>query len=428
MTSEPPSTSPLGAIVSLLPFLLSSSSSALPDSILSTNVLLRHKYLEPSPSSSSYLQATSSAIAAAEVERRREALSTRWLEDVRLSDVEYSGQTHEDGRLVAKVTLAEDDEDAALDLLVVWEEATPSSTPKAKQQADSPSTSRMPRNSAGHAYTDEGYDTQRSSDDAPLEDDESAWRYYDIQLPNELARGWFSDPTDAIRARDCLEAARGMTGIVPQRSRASSNGSGSAAVERSKLLRESRHSRDRGLSVARPMHIEPPEQGLQGEEGAEQDANDYWAGCESDQEDSYRPQHTARLDENAEDDYWASYDQQETTIPDREEDHTAASDEASSRGDEMFGEQTPFERPQDKTLTGSFVNDGESDLQHHVSTSDQHTTTLVASPATAADAAAQRAIRAMFDMYSASQAAGADEQDIKARFMSICQTALEGQT
>lgn len=340
MTTDPPS--PLGAVVSLLPLLLSPVAPELPQSVMSAAVLLRHKYLAPVPGTPNYLQATTSLVTAEDVERRREELSTRYIEDIRVSDVGYSGQMDEEGRLVARVTLCQDDEDTSLDLLVVWEEATPSSSQDVENTSNGMHEDRRSRQSKS---ADEGYDTHHS-DDA---DDESAWRYYDLQLPQSSTKGWYPDAADALRAQQCLEAARTMTGNHSKRVSFSQD----ATSSRTELLKS---YRERSVSVARPMHHEP-ETGLQGEEGPEPNANDYWAGCDSDDDeesDSYDdPSRRARLErfnEQVEDDYWAGYGREEPNIPDSH-DHQASLDvtgaqaglseadttDIDSRQDEMFG-------------------------------------------------------------------------------------------
>lgn len=284
--------SPLPFVVSILPLLLSSSDVTLPPATLSTSVLQRHYYLSSSSDSpSSYLQATSDAPIQDAVETRRERLASTWLEDVKPSEILYSATIHEEQKLVARIKLSvasstSDNDDGSLVLLVVYEEAA--------SPPDEESGSSGVSAAAGSSTAKEE------------EEEESGWKYYDLQLPqsrlNMNTSAWQTSIPDAKAA---LARQIPSTSTDTRAHRSSSVSTTATTTNKKsqtnaaqKALREKQREADaaKGLGV---------------EEGPDQDPDDYWAGCESsDDEGGNRSEIVENeLEEDNEDDYWNNYGQ-----------------------------------------------------------------------------------------------------------------------
>lgn len=257
--------SPLPFVISLLPLLLSPQA-YLPASHLSTFVLLRHHFLKPlPPTSPSYLQASPKD----EVEEAREYLAqfATCLEEIELSQVDYSTRIEEFGRITARIDLHKDGR--RLVLLVIWEEAQ---------------------------------DIQQHQPSGDQEGDqvEAGWRYYDLQLPTPDRTG-----TSAVWHADVQGALRDLI-----------KHSGVAAAD------EAQQSAKNGASQEQPpAHVPAPTNDFS-EPAEETDPDDdFWAGVEDsdDEGDGKANGHGNKsCDMDNEDDYWASYDSQdsESAIPD----------------------------------------------------------------------------------------------------------------
>lgn len=105
--------SPLPFLATLLPYLLSTEPTTLPASFLSTPTTHHHTFLDPSPSSPSYLQLLPSSL----VEPLRESLSTFPIEDVQLGDARYN---LEEGEVRARIPLGL----SGLAVVLLWEETS----------------------------------------------------------------------------------------------------------------------------------------------------------------------------------------------------------------------------------------------------------------------------------------------------------------
>lgn len=290
--------SPLPFVVSILPLLLSTSNDGLPPATLSDSVLQRHYYLSASPSSpATYFQASSDSSVQDAVESRREALASTWLEDVKLSsssEIQYSKTVHEEHKLVARIQLSKSQTSSAYDsasdsslvLLVVYEEANP---PDAAGGSDAPSGG----NSTSAAGPSSKRDEQQQS-----EEEVAGWRYYDLQLPNSRSNlnksAWHNTMSEAEAALAGLLPSTSTTETRTNRSNSTSTGK-QKETPAQKALREKQREED----AAR---------GLQVEEGPDQDPDDYWAGCESSDDEGAKDNHEApEMEEDNEDDYWNNY-------------------------------------------------------------------------------------------------------------------------
>lgn len=264
-------------VVSLLPLLLSPSYVHLPPHLLSRPVALRHTFLRPAADSASYLQASNDPTIQQRVSERLQRLAGSWLEDVRVDTegVGYSASLVDDEGVRARVRIGGgsgtastavdgSDETSALDVMVVWE---------GEQAAAGPA----PGASEGRGEQDTL---------------EAGWRYYDLQLPFETSKErWY--PT--------IEAALIAAQAPPEAAT-------SAANPRTKAKSQRKKGR-----ASRPVYSAAQEEGLQGEESGAPNPDDYWAGCSSSEEDGSRSGdgESESGEEEQENDYWASYDNEE---------------------------------------------------------------------------------------------------------------------
>lgn len=252
--------SPLPAVVSLLPSLLSPSFVFLAPQLLSQPVHLRHRYLRPGPDSPAYLQATNDEIVQGAVEGRRERLvSGRWAHELELAqgqqvhEVQWNAALADEDGVRARVVLGELPEER-LALVLVWEQ------PQQQEQQDLADS-----------------------------DDEPGWRYYDLQLPASK-EAWYPSLEAALSASGRTQAQHPSASDDGQHRRLS--------PENLKKLKKKKRRKPQT----------PQDTGLQGEEGPEADPDDYWAGCSS---SSAASGSTAPGEHEEEDDdgYWASYGQ-----------------------------------------------------------------------------------------------------------------------
>ena len=283
--------SPLPFIISILPSLLSPSFVFLPPAVLSHPVHLRHHFLRPSPDSPGYLQATNDEVIQGAVEGRRERLITgRWAEEGGLpsdqggigSMIEWNATLREDDGIRARTVLGELAEER-LALLLVWEDPKRVSMPAAATAAAA----------ANNATADHQEEHQ-----------EPGWRFYDLQLPISKET-WYSSLEEALLASGIKKPSNGLA----------RNGDTRMNGQSEKASKHTKRKKPRT----------PQETGLQGEEGADPDPDDYWAGCSSSaggarsssgrsSRNGMRYYDDMRDDDDAnEDSYWSSYGQQ----PDR---------------------------------------------------------------------------------------------------------------
>lgn len=322
--------SPLPFVISILPLLLSVSDVTLPASTLSSSVLQRHYYLSSSSESpSSYLQATADESVQQAVESRREALASTWLEDVKPSEIQYSAAIHEEQKLVARITLSTtsiaaqpgSSDSKSLVLLVVYEEASP---PDNSESGSSGNPIAGPSSQAANQASEE----------------ESGWKYYDLQLPHSK-----SNLNSSVWHNSVSAAKAALARLIPSTTTDTTRHNRSASVSSAKktesaaqkALREKQREADaaKGLSV---------------EEGPEQDPDDYWAGCESsdDEGGNKRNSHETGIEEEDEDNYWNNYAQQSPGI----DDNAVDSDNQKS------------EKPQDEDYTMRYNHDTSESIGH----------------------------------------------------------------
>ncbi|KAK9899273.1 hypothetical protein P389DRAFT_168216 [Cystobasidium minutum MCA 4210] len=284
--------SPLPFAVTILPLLLSTSNEALPPATLSSSVLQRHYYLSATPDSpSTYLQASSDSSVQDAVEARREALASTF-EDVKLSstsEIQCSRTVHEEQKLVARIKLSKaqtpqeaSHDDTSLVLLVVYEEVEAQSEGGNAAQAEASSST-----------------TTRKQRDEESEE-ESGWRYYDLQLPHSRSNlnssSWHSSIADANAALARLIPSTSTDARAHRSTSISTTSGKQKETKAQKALREKKREEDNA-------------RGLQVEEGPDQDPDDYWAGCESSDDEAGQSDIAAdnAAEDDNEDDYWNNY-------------------------------------------------------------------------------------------------------------------------
>lgn len=362
--------SPLPFIVSLLPHLLSSSDTLLPSSSLSSLVRYRHQFLHPSPDSLSYLQAQSIRAQDQElaqiVEDRRQQLISEFgdaIEEVRLGDVGYSFEKHEEGRLTARIGL-----DERLQVLVSWEK-------------------------------DASAEEEQESD---------AWHYEDLQLYRAAEKGWHPSVHEAAAAM--LQSTKaGSTSSPPS--------STTAAVGESE-------TRARSGSYL-PAHLDRKEEIVQmeGSDGNIMGDDDYWDGVYSSDEDNDEDRYGsggARGSgigkvEHDESQYWQAYAMQESMIPDTPQaPDTPATSSPSLSSPQVKTAAIQEEVPREEMLLQP-ISRPES-TQANGSTSDK-------SPR---DAALQTSIRGLYDLFllSSPQDCSSDSQQKQDAFLSLVKSAI----
>jgi hypothetical protein len=191
------------------------------------------------------LQSSTNSQKTAEVSQILEELSAKWVEDIVVGKPSYSLLYDEENRLLASLSIGSATQ--SLDVLLAWEDASPE---KEQQQ------NARPSQSAGGSE----------------EQQEDAWRYYDIQQTDPAGNRsrWNDSIPEAIAAFEAF---------------------------RVKLERAAQAQEDEG-------------------EDGHQDADDYWGGVSDSDDGEDQPVPSRAV---LEEDYWAEYDQKGSTIEEEPE-------------------------------------------------------------------------------------------------------------
>jgi hypothetical protein len=176
---------------------------------------------------------------------------------------------------------------ASLVLLTVYEEAPP------------PATADMSNAQAGGSGGAQSTIQPASADE---EEEETGWKYYDLQLPQSR-----TNLNKAAWQSSISEAEAALSRLLPGSGTDKRNG-------RSESVGSNKQKESPALKKLRKRQEVESTRGLQGEEGPDFDPEDYWAGCESsDDENGEKDQATHEtLEEEDEDDYWNAYGGQDT--------------------------------------------------------------------------------------------------------------------